>query len=138
MGQFSREGQQNHKVILVVEDDRDIGEVLVEAITYESPYQAMLATDGLDALRMVAGIKPGLFVLDYHLPGMNGIELYDRLHAIETLADVPALMMSARLPQQELEKRIARFTARAASLTTIRPRSAPDAVGGAGNHGRGD
>jgi len=105
MGQFSREGRQNHKVILVVEDDRDIGEVLVEAITHESPYQAMLATDGLDALRMVAGIKPGLFVLDYHLPGMNGIELYDRLHAIETLADVPALMISARLPRQELEKR---------------------------------
>jgi len=105
MGQFPREGRQNHKVILVVEDDRDIGEVLVEAITHESPYQAMLATDGLDALRMVAGIKPGLFVLDYHLPGMNGIELYDRLHAIETLADVPALMISARLPRQELEKR---------------------------------
>jgi len=105
MGQFPREGRQNHKVILVVEDDRDIGEVLVESITHESPYQAMLATDGLDALRMVAGIKPGLFVLDYHLPGMNGIELYDRLHAIETLADVPALMISARLPRQELEKR---------------------------------
>jgi CheY-like chemotaxis protein len=105
MGQFSREGRQNHKVILVVEDDHDIGEVLVEAITHESPYQAMLAIDGLDALRIVQGIKPGLFVLDYQLPGMNGIELYDRLHAIETLADVPALMMSARLPRQELEKR---------------------------------
>ena len=65
----------------------------------------MLATDGLDALRMVEGIKPGLFVLDYHLPGMNGIELYDRLHAIETLADVPALMISARLPRQELDRR---------------------------------
>jgi DNA-binding response OmpR family regulator len=105
MGQFSREGRQNHKIILVVEDDRDIGEVLVEAITHESPYQAMLATDGLDALRIVQGIKPGLFILDYQLPGMNGIELYDRLHAIEALADVPALMMSARLPRQELEKR---------------------------------
>jgi CheY-like chemotaxis protein len=105
MGQFSGERRQNHKVILVVEDDRDIGEVLVEAITHESPYQVMLATDGLDALRMVEGIKPGLFVLDYQLPGMNGIELYDRLRAIEALADVPALMMSARLPCHELEKR---------------------------------
>lgn len=104
-GQISGERRQNHKIILVVEDDRDIGEVLVEAITAESPYQAMLATDGLDALRMVQGIKPDLFILDYHLPGMNGIEAYDRLHAIETLADVPALMMSARLPRHELEKR---------------------------------
>ncbi len=105
MGQFSREGRPDQKVILLVEDDRDIGEVLVEAITHESPYEALLATDGLDALRMVQGIKPDLFILDYHLPGMNGIELYDKLHAIETLTDVPALMMSARLPYQELEKR---------------------------------
>jgi DNA-binding response OmpR family regulator len=98
-------GEKNHKVVLVVEDDFDIGEVLVEAITYESPYQAVLAADGLEALRIAQDIRPGLFVLDYHLPGMNGIELYDKLHAIEALASVPALMMSARLPQRELEKR---------------------------------
>ncbi|HYU71902.1 MAG TPA: response regulator [Ktedonobacteraceae bacterium] len=103
--QFSGEGRQNLKVILLVEDDRDIGEVLVEAITHESPYQAMLATDGFEALHMVQSIKPGLFILDYQLPGMNGVELYDKLHAIKALADVPALMMSARLPRQELEKR---------------------------------
>ncbi len=103
--QLSGEGRQNLKMILLVEDDHDIGEVLVEAITHESPYQAMLATDGFAALRMVQSIKPGLFILDYQLPGMNGIELYDKLHAIKALVDVPALMMSARLPRQELEKR---------------------------------
>jgi CheY-like chemotaxis protein len=103
--QFSGEGSHNYKIILLVEDDRDIGEVLVEAITQESPYQTMLATNGPEALRLVEGIKPGLFVLDYQLPGMNGIELYDKLHAIEALANVPALMLSAQLPQQELEKR---------------------------------
>ncbi len=102
---LSGEGRQNLKVILLVEDDRDIGEVLVEAITQESPYQAMLATDGFEALRMVQSIKPGLFVLDYQLSGMTGIELYDKLHAIKALENVPALMLSARLPQQELEKR---------------------------------
>lgn len=103
--QLSGEGRQNLKMILLVEDDRDIGEVLVEAITHESPYQAMLATDGFEALRMAQSIKPGLFILDYQLPGMNGIELYDKLHAIKALVDVPTLMMSARLPRQELEKR---------------------------------
>ena len=102
---FSGERRENHKVILVVEDDHDIGEVLVEAITQESPYRAMLAADGSEALRLVEGIKPHLFVLDYHLPGINGIELYDKLHAIEGLVTVPALMMSARLPQREIEKR---------------------------------
>ncbi len=93
------------KTILLVEDDVNIGEVLVQAITQETPYLAILVSDGFAALQIVKEIKPNLFILDYQLPQMNGIELYDQLHAIEELAHVPALMMSARLPHKELEKR---------------------------------
>lgn len=93
------------KTILLVEDDANIGEVLVQAIAQETSYMAILVADGFEALSTVQGIKPNLFILDYQLPRMNGIELYDRLHAQEELAQVPAIMMSARLPQQELEKR---------------------------------
>jgi CheY-like chemotaxis protein len=103
--QNSVETQQNLKMILLVEDDSNIGEVLVQAITQETSYLATLVSDGFEALKMVDGIKPSLFILDYQLPRMNGIELYDKLHAIETLANVPAIMMSADLPDKELEKR---------------------------------
>jgi DNA-binding response OmpR family regulator len=103
--QDSVETQQNLKMILLVEDDSNIGEVLVQAITQETPYLAVLVSDGFEALKMVESIKPGLFILDYQLPRMNGIELYDKLHAIEALANVPAIMVSARLPYKELEKR---------------------------------
>lgn len=50
-------------------------------------------------------IKPDLLLLDYQLPHMNGIELYDRLHAIKELSDIPGLIMSAHLPTHELKKR---------------------------------
>jgi len=103
--QNSVETQQNLKMILLVEDDSNIGEVLVQAITQETSYLATLVPNGFEALKMVDGIKPSLFILDYQLPRMNGIELYDKLHAIETLANVPAIMMSAGLPDKELEKR---------------------------------
>ena len=93
------------KTILVVEDDVNIGEVFVQAISQETPHIALLASDGLQALQQVKIIKPNLFILDYHLPRMNGLELYDQLHTIEELEQVPAIMMSARLPQQELKKR---------------------------------
>ena len=36
---------------------------------------------------------------------MNGIELYDQLHHTKGLEDIPALMISARLPRQAIEKR---------------------------------
>lgn len=93
------------KMILLVEDDANIGEVLTQAITQETSYAALLVADGLEALQAIQDIKPSLFILDYQLPHINGIDLYDKLHAITTLVHVPAIMMSARLPQQELDKR---------------------------------
>jgi DNA-binding response OmpR family regulator len=93
------------RTMLIVEDDEYIGEVLVQAIIQETSYLAVLVPDGQAALHTAAEIKPSLFILDYQLPRMNGIELYDRLHAMPELEMVPAMMISARLPQQELEKR---------------------------------
>jgi CheY-like chemotaxis protein len=93
------------KTILLVEDDANIGEVLMQAITQETPYFAILAADGFEALNRIKGVKPSLFILDYHLPRMNGLELYDQLHIIVGLEHIPAIMVSARLPRQELKKR---------------------------------
>ena len=93
------------KTILVVEDDDGVGNFLIQAISQETPHQALLVTDGFQALKAVRSIKPSLFILDYQLPSMNGIELFDNLHAMKELEQIPAIVMSARLPKQEIEKR---------------------------------
>jgi CheY-like chemotaxis protein len=93
------------KMILVVEDDAGIGTFLVQAITQETPYLALLVSDGFQALNAVANVKPSLFILDYQLPRMNGIELYDKLHATKEMENVPAVVISARLPRKEIEQR---------------------------------
>ncbi len=93
------------KTILLVEDDVNIGEVLTQAISQETSYIAILVHSGAEALNTVKGIKPNLFILDYQLPQMNGIELYDQLRTMADLEEVPALMISAQLPQKELKKR---------------------------------
>lgn len=93
------------KTILIVEDDSGIGQFFFEAIKQETPYQALLTTDGYQALKLVHNVKPSLFLLDYGLPRMTGLELYDRLHATEELEDVPALLVSAHCPWDEAKKR---------------------------------
>ena len=105
--QEQRSGDPKHhiKTILVVEDDINIGEVLIQAIYQETSYLAILANDGFEALKVIENITPNLFILDYQLPRMNGIELYDKLHAIDKLSTVPAIMISARLPRQDLATR---------------------------------
>jgi CheY-like chemotaxis protein len=84
------------KTILVVEDDVAIGEMIVQAVLLETPYEALHVPDGFQALQVVKSLKPSLFLLDYNLPHMNGIELYDQLHAMEELKDVPAILYTAQ------------------------------------------
>lgn len=101
------EGTRNAlvKTILVVEDDADIGSFIVQAILQETSHYALLVTDGFQCLKAIHDLKPDLIIIDYQLPHMNGIELYDRLIDIENLKACSTIMVSARLPTQEIVKR---------------------------------
>ena len=93
------------KTILLVEDDTIIAELLVQMITQETHYQVFSVPDGLEALDLVRNIKPQLLILDYRLPTIHGIELYDRLHNTEGLEHVPTIMLSVNAPLQEIKRR---------------------------------
>ncbi len=96
---------RHSKLIFIVEDDSIMEEFLVLALSDETPYQVMAVPNGFEALEAVKEIKPQLFILDYLLPEMNGLELSDRLHSREDLAETPTIMYSTNLPTKELEKR---------------------------------
>lgn len=91
--------------ILIVEDDADIGQFLQQLIEEDTPYHTEIIDNGLAALEQAPQLHPCLLMLDYRLPGINGLELYDRLQAVENMQGTPAIMMSATLPVNELEKR---------------------------------
>src|SRR5947209_13316932 len=81
-------------ILLVVEDDVDIGAFIAQALKNETPYKVLHVTDAARALEVVSSIKPSLLILDYSLPGIDGLELADRLHSIEGLETVPIIMIS--------------------------------------------
>lgn len=91
--------------ILIVEDDMDIGFFLQQLIEEETPYHTVVMANGLQALERAPDVHPCLLLLDYRLPGLNGIELYDRLQQEKDTAGIPAIMMSATLPMAELQQR---------------------------------
>ena len=103
--QFWAKESVSRKMILVVEDDAAIGALLVQLLVQETCYEALLVPDSFEALNVVHDIKPDLLILDYQLPAMNGIQLCDHLHAMSQLEDVLAIVLSARLPTREVEKR---------------------------------
>src|SRR6266566_4030437 len=94
--------------ILVVEDDEDIRGFIGLLISTIPAYHYCLVPDASQAIHFVKGVKPDLFILDYRLPGMNGLELYDQLHATPGLEAIPAILMTAiRLEalRPDIEKR---------------------------------
>src|SRR2546429_4854284 len=105
--QVAGEEQATTNTILLVEDDPNISAFLMEAIAQETPYRAIVASDSNAALKLVRHFTPCLFILDYGLPGMNGIELYDRLHLNLELASIPAILITAnrQVPQQQIQQR---------------------------------
>jgi CheY-like chemotaxis protein len=93
------------KLILIIEDNALIGETFVRIISEETAHQALLVPDGAHALDIVKELRPDLIILDYHLPRMNGLEVYDRLHAIEELKDVPTILTTAGVLQHDIQER---------------------------------
>lgn len=103
--QSQRSSQTTDQSILIVEDDQDIGDMVATLLALETPYQTYLAHDGHEALEIVRDTTPTLLLLDYQLPDTNGVKLYDRLRKLPGLENVPAVLMSANLPTDEMKKR---------------------------------
>lgn len=85
------------KTVLVVEDDEATAEVLAIALAEERAYRVLAVSTASEALQAAKTMPFDLFVLDYYLAGMNGIALYDELHALPGREEVPALLISASL-----------------------------------------
>src|SRR5579884_2488316 len=94
----SGEATSGEKMIFIVEDDVGVGKMLLSAVALLSSYRAILLSSGLQALELSRRVKPDLLLLDYRLPDMNGLDLYERLHQEQDLATVPAILLSATLP----------------------------------------
>jgi DNA-binding response OmpR family regulator len=85
--------------VLVVEDDRDIAEVLQRSLRIEG-YEVRIVGDGVTALDEAHAFLPDLVVLDLGLPGMDGMDVARELRSDD---DVPILMLTAR---DALESRV--------------------------------
>jgi DNA-binding response OmpR family regulator len=78
--------------ILLVEDAADLAEVIGRELQ-AAGYRALHAADGHAALELHAAARPDLVVLDWMLPGLDGLEVLRRLRQT---ASTPVLMVTAR------------------------------------------
>ncbi len=80
-----------HKILLV--DDEPLNLDLLEQELTELGYVIEKADGGRAALDKLAAVSPDLILLDYQMPGMNGIEVLTEIR--KTLGDLPVVMITA-------------------------------------------
>lgn len=108
------------KVILVVDDDEDIGLLIVQLIERETPHAVMHHTSGTQALQAMQTQSPHLFILDYLLPDMTGLQLHDQLHQPDHLKGIPTILISAHNPPwREIRTRKITFLPKPFDLSTL-------------------
>ncbi len=79
--------------ILVVDDDAILPAIIKES-DLMSAYDISSVQDGHKAMEMLEIEKPELFLLDYNMPGMTGIELCQKLKSFEQYKDIPVIFLT--------------------------------------------
>jgi two-component system phosphate regulon response regulator PhoB len=98
------------KVVVIGEDDEPIALLLRDAISDEPGYQAVVVADGALVLDTVRQVHADLLILDIMMPGLNGLEVYDRVRDDSGIRDMAVLFVSANLPQFDREFRQRKIT----------------------------
>jgi len=83
--------------ILVVDDEGTVREVLRRYLEREG-YRVTEAADGRQALEVFQQAPPGLVILDWMLPGADGLEVAEELRRLEP---VPIIMLTAKGAQHD-------------------------------------
>jgi len=88
--------------VLVVDDDRDTRDLLQAALEQRG-FSVVLTSSGKRALTLARQEHPSLILLDLKLPGMDGYEVLQRLKGMPETADIPVVVITGSLTDDELK-----------------------------------
>lgn len=82
------------RTILICDDQASLRE-LVRGVLEIGPYDLHEARDGQEAVEAVERLKPDLILLDLMMPVMNGLQVLERVRAMEFGAEIPVVVLTA-------------------------------------------
>jgi DNA-binding response OmpR family regulator len=90
-----RAGESVAKRVMIVDDDRDLRELLRTRLEI-SGYQASVAANGLRLISSLRVDRPDLILLDVMMSWINGFELCQALKQNPEFSGIPVFFISAR------------------------------------------
>jgi len=90
--------RQQQGRVLVVEDERDVADLIRYNLTKEG-YDVVVAPTGSDALKQAREVHPDLVLLDIMVPQLNGWEVCRRLKQDVETKNIPVIMVTGRVEE---------------------------------------
>ena len=72
--------------ILIIDDDPKVSWILSEGLGED--YDILSAKDGLEGIQMFSKANPNLVLLDIKMPGMEGLEVLERIKSMDRPTEV--------------------------------------------------
>ena len=85
------------KRILCIDDDPDILSIIEFSLTEGGGYEVAICHSGQEALTVVEGFQPQLFLVDVMMPQMSGPETLDALQSIPAFENTQAIFLTANV-----------------------------------------
>jgi DNA-binding response OmpR family regulator len=89
--------------LLVIDDDVDLA-TLTTIRLKKAGHDVSAAHDGTTGLAAIRSIRPELVVIDWMMPGMDGIEVAVAVRADETIAETPLVMITAKSLPADIDR----------------------------------
>lgn len=91
------------EAILVAEDSAPIAALIQAALAREG-YKVLLATDGLEALKIALTERPKLVITDSAMPRMDGYGLLRAMKANPLTSEIPVIMLTSKASSEDEQK----------------------------------
>lgn len=91
--------------ILIAEDERDIRELLKFTLQFAG-HTITEAANGAEAVDLATAKTPDLIMTDVRMPRMTGYELCRTLKKIDSVKDIPVIILTARGQDEEVAEGI--------------------------------
>ncbi len=99
------DGLDNGKTrVLVVDDQKEITELFVDALTTDGRFEVAAASTGYDAGVMTQQFQPDIVVLDYMLPDINGNVVCKTIRENPDLSHIKILIISGMVNPAEIDQ----------------------------------
>ena len=99
--------ERERPTIVIVEDNTALAYLLETILQEEAGCRTRTYQSGTSVLERLDEIKessPALFLIDYTLPGINGLSLCEHLHAVEETQKIPTILVTGSARIEVLEE----------------------------------